>query len=1841
MAKGIKLKRSRRPGQSQASLYDEVDDNASGLPHQQFMSQEAASLRLRRELMDSDGDANLAHYNAAFRASIEKPDTFTATANRFAEEHEVSDDLAFCKQLDEELATLEQTLADHINNHTATHTEINRLVNVYLERLTEQFQDHQEAEYQKIPKTLIQTYVYDPSDLAAIRRLDPTSAALRHINSVRGYLSNKVADTRHLHDDLRFTAPLDTTVLYDPSKVSTDAITARAAVSRNNNDIPTGYRVGTNTDIDNILRDQVITARQADVKAIADLNRRYELDLHRAMSDLDNGMLTIHNLNVVHEAYQKAILDKLDAFKQTHGVALERDPADVASHPGPDDASLYAQQRFAEIRRRSAELRVSENQQFMAPKSTLQHFRYDWDQDQKSKYDAATAGKVDTFKKNVDTYHTALQAVRPAVTNPPPLASFAAVVQTPPVLPAELETKPVGVFHGSGMAGFIEATPKEKEGQYKALNSRINVLRSPIDSDTEIAALEKAYLDSCQAYVSQYSPAAVAARTPTADQQVDALQSRLVALATASQTTPYDAVARAAQAKAIGDELAALRPGVPTEYALRSLAAATDIAAAHANSFVRVTTPGKGTDPATQAVYWVDATGAATLNADAAKDVGLLKQFPAVGEPAAKVPALTVAKYLLVTPDQTLATKIDTALQEVADVQAYYPVERQFQAITDELTALHADYATQARVLLDIEFNYEPTSAQQQLKDLSEAYQAKCTAASAKLTRFKEQFSAGSTTTPAGLNEAQKKAFLDQCTALEKTQKDHVAGVIAEVQKLREAADTSFERFNRNYQWDRLLQDPFNEERHHTLTQEQKKKLLDKSSDPEEILKRLLPAGGDADLQVGYMTLRRNADGSFDIDLSDAFSGKGKMYEYGHEGKVSFATAIHRWLSGGQRSQDIEATLTDTRRLDNLGLVLQAIKKDNFIYHHCAEYDKDAYNKMKAIFLAAKAQGISYDLDACFANSFNYRHSWFHKGMKAPLSREEKAGLREQMRKELAQYDNQAKATIAINQACRDFAVKGMQAGSPTVPALQGKDQNSKDFITAALNLSHAETCLKGQLPPLEGGKVLTQAQIDGRVAAVQASLTQMRNLNLKMVSGIAPAGGNYNGSAAAMLGLALERDHFAALLDLKKQELVAIHAEINQLEATGNPDAWSDELASLRQQAASATRTLNQEVVHFDLLCRQHGCEFDRSGRTVPNQLGDRRAELERREPTVFGQDKKNAGEIETKLSTLNFTDPKVGFATVKQQSEALEELEKSHALARSTGQPLEKTLLEHMVTSAELAQPEKFINIALKQFEDRAETVEARLCAARQDIATIVDKGEKDLREAREALALLPDTADKTAAEAKVKQLETAQKSGFLQAHLADVQAVVVAAKGDVKTDPDVKTVETLLQYQQLDKDLLAARATVIAAEVQHNHLKLKDTSLMPKGEVEAHNKAITAAELKVKEAKAAVVPIENKIKALDKPQCLQELCLTLGEAQAKLKTAQPAQAASATTALAAQAKAIYGETGGVTNKPQSDPIVLNAIKTATLDARLAKIADIHQSIIDLRALVTVTPQQADEKRVLLKSAEMQYHEIIDSTKRDVLATIHNDVQTPTDKIAKLATAAAILDHTDPAIRTHAADDRKVMAMAQSEVIDLKAERRNTVFASGKQVSDAYAVRLQNIVNPPSTDNALTRLKKAMSGTVTPAFGDRHGVFSSAPATTNAMNALKNLNVLVNEIAVRLKATGPTVPTPTEQKALQATLNEVQRYRTALVNGLKTDAARVLWQGTYEECQRVKSTFSSDKTAGYGLGDEKMPVSQAMAAKVTPKTIEALIADKITLGPDKVDALKTTVEPTTNRRA
>lgn len=1866
MAKGIKLKKSWRPGEHQGSIYDDVDDT-NGLPHQEFMSKEAASLRLRRELMDSTGDANLADYNATFRASIEQPIIFAAASAedlRLAETRRASEDLAFCKQLDQELAAFEQTLQGQINGHTATHEDIDRLVATFIERQTEQFQDRQEAAHEKTwaERNLHSNLPYS-YNREEVRKLDNASPAARYLVSLNQHLEDQVGQTRQLNNNLRLDLTgLESRPIDDLSSPFSQAFSKK---------------------------------QQADLDEIQQLNRRYELDLFKAMSDLDNGLLTIHNVNVVHDVYQQAILDKIDDYERVHGHALGRD--DTASAKVVDVSavvpestseathftklSLEAQQRFAEIREASLALRVSQNQQFMAPKSTLQHFRYDWDQDHKNKYDDATTGKAATFKVKADAIYNALTppeltaapaktiVTPPAVTLPPftaevstSSAPVADVVPAKPTLPTTGTLTPKITSFNKEFQAFNPAnTLTEHTEQSNALKEVLK--HNPPQALTYQSAELPKYLQDCQTYLDYHSPQATAKRVekevdalqgrivvlleknvtndvevaaitnrlnalkppasaasnPKIDtallevaavdkyfkdtaavleaekepgKQVDALQRRIVELDKKSKVTPYDAAACAAEATAITDGLTALKPPVaPEKYHCHTVMGDPSVTSTltkedHANSFVRIA------NASNSAVYFVDEKGTVTPVTTAA-GTAFLNQFPKTTDvPPVEVSAATASKYLpeQQQKDQALATKITKAEGEVEQVQAFYPLATEFKTIQDNLTQHHEEYAAAARPLLDIEYNFEPTSAKQQLDDLTKGYTAKCEKTSEQLTALKAKVEANTGLPP--LTVDQKKNFNEQCVALEKAQKEHLAAATKEVQTLRAEADTTFERFNRNYQWDRLINDPFNEDPNHKLTEEQKKKLLDKDSDPEELLKRLLPAGGDAQLQVGFMTLRRNTDGSYDIDLSDAFSGKGAFYEYLEKGKVSVPTAFLIWMSSGQRSRDIEATLTDTRRLDNLGMVLQGIKdpKTNSIYHHCNAYDNDSYNKMKAVFLAAKAQGIGFNLDSCFANSFHTRKNWL--GIQVKMSPEEKATLREKMRNELAQYDAQLKDSNAINQSCRDLTLHGMQPGSPNLDAVQAKDLNSTDFMKAALSLSHIETSLKGRL---------AEPGVDP-VKAVQESLQHMKNLNLKQVSGIAPSGGNHNGSSAAMLGIALEREHFISLLDLKKQELATIRAEINRLEASGTLPPWSPELADLRQQANSASQTLDQEAGHFDLLCRQQGCQVDRAGRQEGEQLADRRAEVVRRDATVSGQDKQVASNIVTTLSNLDVTKPADVFTTLKQQAVALESLEKTHALSRSTANPVEKTLIEHLVTSAELAQPHKFIEGC--PVNDRANTIDARLCAAREEIAVIESAGHQALQAAQKTLAELPASADKAVRETaalKVTELKAKQGKGFLTARIEETKNLATAAGRDPLIDPAVKNLQALQQYQQLDTNRQAARSALTTAEVERGRLNLKG--------VDPTSKEALALDKKVLDAKGKFDAIEKEIMAQPQPASLTKLCTDLTQAQEKLQSVQVTQNASVDTVLTNVSKS------EPLKVPKSNEAVCAAIKAEPLENRLARIESLHASITELKQLVTVTPEQADQQRQFLRSAQVQYHAVIDATKSTVLSTLNNDVITPQAKIDTLQTAAKILAHSDPAIRAYAQDDHKVMGMAQQGMIAVQ-HQRHVQGTSTLVTPDTFASELVKIVDKFALPQAspLAELKTYLKGDAAraPAFADRAGVFSSPEKTTAAQQDLGKLINLESQIKDQIKATVPSQASTIDR--LNITLKETQNYRASLVQALKTEATRVLREGGQEECGRVKDTFSKTDLA---LDKEKLPASAAMV-KMAP-TIVAAVDQKI----------------------
>lgn len=1727
MAKGKKLRRNWKPGNpAQPSIYEDIDDARQ---HDSFLSDEQRSQRLRSELIEANADANLAAYNDKMRDRIQVEKVSAPVDSSIAERNydEQLGDLTFRKDLDEAYANFQQELASHINGKGSSHVEVDRLAAVFVAKQRQALKDYRQD--------------HPPASTlgwARNKTLGDARIAVgeRYLNEIKQGLNSQIADSRQLTDNLRLLGSKEAIVVVERGSTKLAPLTKEQGVQ---------------------------------LAAINDLNRQYQVDLFRAMTDLDNDPGNIQDVDQIHHVYQEALQTQTDAFARANsGVALQ--VSDGATSPTYTSVSDHMQKRFTEIRSHSQALRAEANQLYMAPKSALQHYRYGVDQQHKTTYDQITLDKAAAFEAEVKKQQAIIDALRPGVTTPPPPTVFSALVLKEPTVPDVLRkealsyveianAKSYEIFHEVMMHDYIAATPAEKAKNYRGVNFRIDSLITQADTLTaEVKVASLAYLHECKAYVAHYSPAAIAKREPTFDDTLNALQSRVVALEQAYQKNDGTATALATE---ITKDLKVLRAAnaAPAAYTLSTVAAlpATDTP----NSFVQVETKAahKDDEP-TREVYFCDAAGARTkvdLSAIAEKDRNdFLGRFPALGNKPTSASLADVVAHIPAASAATVsqAARIDKALGEVAKMEGsadYYRLSQEFHAISDELAHLHNQYAAEARPLLDIEYQFDAKSTRAQLAHLKDQYSALRETQLAKLAELQTSVKGDLKATPpvlpaTSLTAEQLKAFNEQCAALQKTQAENFTALVTEVSNKRDAADKDFDSFNRKYQWDALQRDPFDRDRHHKLTDKEIERI--KALDPYEEVNQT-KGNPNASVRVGFMSVQKHADNTFSINLSQAFRGEGFINT--RTGQVSHATAFWAWCSKGKYRRDVEATLTDPARMDNLGLVLDTMMKDpdivgakgerNTLTNCQVEYSKTNYKELLAMYVAAESRDIKYNIRADFQNSFKTEKGF--SSIVYNVSDEKRARLLEKMERDVERYKEQRRDTVAINASCRELTLHGVQPGSPSKKSLDAagdiKDRNSRDFVKAVLTLSHNDT-----------NKDLSTAD----------SLRHLNNINLSLVKGLVPNGGDYSGHAAALLGVALERDHFASLLVLKERELTKRE---NSAEVKADPN--------LQAQCVAARQSLAKEQQHFETLCKNFGCQTDQAGRSIQDQMSQQHDTAKRRDMTLKGNDVEAAKEIVEELAKLptlpGLLDKKTDV--LGELADKLASIENAHAAERATTSPV-KTLLEQLVTSEQLRDPHSFTEHT--DFAAKAAGVDVRMQATREEMSA----------EHQAAIEVLQDKHDKAALTdqpALKLQLDVLSK----QSSADYIKETLAAEKAKASTDPAViakiDKLERLQQHQDQAAPLQAARTELQTAQAEKAKL-VKDA---------APAAVIAAAETKVKVAENALTKVEGDIQALKLPNTLATLVATLETAKGAVKKDVAANQAIVTRELG-KAKALLAESTPPT-PPKTD---------------LAKFNDAVAAITGLDKLTPTRPEDKETLRNLLTQAKVQCNSILEGQVQVAVECLNNknpSTDTLADKINKLTQAQGILSQSDTKLgRSDASVSSDTNLAAQCEKLLAELNSFKKFDASFNE-----AITTGGVVATTAVD-----------------FAKRDRVFDNPVESSEAETQLTKLSNLKTELSAAVAASKD----PLAKTELTAVLAKVTEYRTALIKGLQKDAARVLNEkpANVTALQSVERAFNSlglssaEKTLP---ADQRPPSSHMLAMikeSVAPSTIAQQAAAKIT---------------------
>lgn len=1154
------------------------------------------------------------------------------------------------------------------------------------------------------------------------------------------------------------------------------------------------------------------------------------------------------------------------------------------------------------------------------------------------------------------------------------------------------------------------------------------------------------------------------------------------------------------------------------------------------------------------------------------------------------------------TVDPGLKSKISATQVELGKLKQYSPatadaMQQHAQAI-DDFVKLHTDYAADVRELLNIEHLFSPTEAASRLKDLEETFTGAVEKKKADIVTLTN----GSGAAKDELEKQNKELFNKEQT--------FAAQIQAGIQE-RQKAEQAFHEFQLKYEWYMLQHDPFDSDRHFVLDDETRKEI--EKVDPLKQLEDLKASQDpDATITLGTMKIHKHPDGDgYVLNLSSAFDGKEQQYIYG--GVQRPWARVWAWLSEGQVTRDIKDTLHNPYKLDKLGLVLEAIaasKKgkpdENTVSYTFKNYSDNNFNTMLAVYIAADAKGIKYDIDKDFAQSCGGRidkNAIFFGRVIGKLTPEAKALKLQEMKDLVRQYkDNQHNNTM-LNEVCRAVAIHGSQPGAPednpiVKRALEeidnGKDiqKNSvaRNFVQGVANLSHFNTSLENRL------------SVSGNVEEeVKASLQSLRDTNLMMVTAFLPESGA-TGKAAAYMNVAVDKDNYLALLALKSRELDSMEAQI-----VGRPNT-----DSLVKEVQAARKHFKAELSHYDTLAKQAGLGSEKLTAAL---LAEKVQSIQARNAVAvvkgteqdFKTLKSGLTKLESQTSAVVDTDAKRAdfVKQLKTCSSALYRIEQSRVLERddnsalkSSGAPIPLTATELLVKSGELSDLKAFAAINFDQRVAELEATKARLEIEKRELPIkkeeavarhkTLDKSNVEavnnvLKEIRDIEAAITKNQKERVAHdsVSVSALEDgAAQLKLLQTNLNGVraaEALAITTRGndiaactslvDLIDDALNQPIEVQFADNKAAADALgttrAGKFTALLNSTTSTISGLPNPASTTVDQNITDLKTIEAVETNLKEAlakaKAQTADLSTQLlKNAKGPEAIAaaqakvtlneamktQLTTALGEVNAKKAAVEQAIGVAATAQATATAVAPTAATVQTLARSLRD-----GPDSTGLTTQLKEIATERGK---LDTLLTAATNPAVKKALTgaIKTLDDKREEIVKAVKVEVTAMLATGTKTDGTAVTKtnLENAQAFFNNAD-------------LNLTEAEK---KPERSlSSMVSTPKSFSDQCQVAIDNVTKA----NAATAAASAAIP-ATPAAALAKDLSTASP--DGAVQALKDIAVVKTELESKIteiKANPPVNPVVMEQ--LTTTVEKLDAKRAEIITAAKQEIKAVLDTG------------------------------------------------------------------------
>ena len=901
------------------------------------------------------------------------------------------------------------------------------------------------------------------------------------------------------------------------------------------------------------------------------IKKDYDEALFTLLNSLDNDPRLVLKIKALEHATKAAVRKCMDYNRSvTITVADPRYQVNIAASVDstataatattkPPPLENYLDAKLPSLTQAAVDLRVKMNAQFQTPKSRLQQWRFEYDNDSEHKLavDKALNDPHKTFTDATEAALTAIQALTPKSSNDLALA--------------------VHIGKTGSEDGFSQATATTNDTsltEYQAFAKNEGGVKKPEAlSDNPTEKEKTAYETKKQAYAADRSTKLTSLET-THTEEVNRLRKRLFEPKepeAPSTTTPEQTAATAKYhgAKKLYEEYTkSFDQKKPAPLADNADTAAKEAHATQTKTYEQALT-----------VYQTRQKELETelTTANTPTDETELNNYKKAQEELEQSNKI----HAFYHPEETA----------LPDGPNFAQFSAEYHNVSAQLVSLQTDYKDASRKLLAIEFRWDPAQAKTDLATLEADYDRQLKQKTAALDNLNKKVSNFKSTSSDHAIQAAIKTnqdtFINQINTLKQAQKTAFDATTTAAAAERDKADKACQEYHLKYRIYCLQNGPLTG----PLTDAQKQAI--KKIEPKELLENLSTDPLiDKSLRLGLVSIKANkVNGKtvYRINLTE-ISSLAAAKNRNSDGTTKTAAFCSYLWSKKSRSEAIRAALNNPDVINDVGIavdLIMAAKKDpnDKTYRSTfPAYNPDNYNTMLATSMACIAKGIEFNPEKDFDRSFkgaSYEASHVNY-ITGALKDPKRQRIREKYLATIAAYEETFRSAQAFNNVCREVLDGGLKPGdakdareNPEVARMKKPQQL---FIQAVTNFSHHKNTTATKLANLN-----TLASSDDRNKIFQESITQLKYMDLATIKGLVPDGAGNHGHAAALMGMVLDRRSASDILAMKEREICHLY------EALAKKDL-GDKHEPVRQQVKQLQQQLKEDYRHIIHLADAQG---------------------------------------------------------------------------------------------------------------------------------------------------------------------------------------------------------------------------------------------------------------------------------------------------------------------------------------------------------------------------------------------------------------------------------------------------------------------------------------------------------------------------------------------------------------------------------------------------------------------------------------------------------------------------